>query len=408
MPRYLGNGLVFVEPGDSQWSIAAKFTGDGLRWRELAPVNPKKATTHTGTFESLVPGEKLTIPESWRPKKADPTATDAALIDAAAGLDEAVGATAAQVTPRMFARALLEALDLPVTSNNVAAVIAWQAFEGGHWRNAAAYNPLNTTRQHGNSRPWGGKIPIQVFTTWDEGLEATALTLGQQNMTSIRVRLGMDADPAVTLQAIKENPSWGTFNLDPQAWRAAQAYGDVTKSTSPFVASLVFGGSGAGITPGIKVAHAPTPKGTPSGSSGFANVGALLGLAAVGLGLYMAGAKGRPIGYAVAAGGALVVATSSTDARAMPGPKASPLPLLPSPGLHASANVGVQSGIEGRANLAAGDLASDVVQQAREAAHQEAQRAAAAAVEAARGSVILAGLGGALVGVLAARMMKGR
>lgn len=140
------------------------------------------------------------------------------------------------VTPRTFAQALLGALELPVTSNNVAALVAWQAAEGGHFVNPkAAYNPLNTTRElPGSSLAYtlwrdsqGTPHGFQAYQSWDQGLEATSKTLAQQAFSTIRVRLGQDAAPAVTLAAVKDTP-WGTFNLQPEAWRAYQPYGDRT------------------------------------------------------------------------------------------------------------------------------------------------------------------------------------
>lgn len=402
-----------IEPGDSPWSIAAALVGDGARFPELVAANPQKVTTALGTFATLIPGEVLYVPLSWIPAEPEPPHAPEALGVAhdAAGLDDAddAGALSANdVTPRIFARALLYALDLPTTPNNIAAVIAWQAFEGGHWRNAAAYNPLNTTRQHGDSRAWGGKIPIQVFTTWDEGLEATALTLAQQNMTSIRVRLGMDADPVTTLQAIKDNPHWGTFNLDPQAWRAAQAYGDTKKSTNPMVAALTFAPAAPGLTPGLKVPHGPTPT-APPGARGFADLAPLVGVAAIGLGAFLAmkGGAMKVPGYAVIAGGALMFAGGSKRASAAPAPAVALGAPAPAPALHGETKAAAPSGPEvlsGQATISgldAGDLTSEVLSQAKEYAHVEATRAA----ERAKGYAMMAAGAGAVLGALAGKVL---
>jgi hypothetical protein len=54
-----------IQPGDSPWSITRTYVGDPLRWRELIIANPEKATTSSGAFVSLVPGETLAVPVSW-------------------------------------------------------------------------------------------------------------------------------------------------------------------------------------------------------------------------------------------------------------------------------------------------------------------------------------------------------
>jgi hypothetical protein len=54
-----------VQPGDSPSLIAKHVVHDDRRWRELVAANPKKRTTADGNFASLMPGERLTLPDSW-------------------------------------------------------------------------------------------------------------------------------------------------------------------------------------------------------------------------------------------------------------------------------------------------------------------------------------------------------
>ena len=56
-------------------------------------------------------------------------------------------------TPFTWARALLTQLGMPTTTDNVAAITAWEMAEGGHWHNGAHFNPLNTTRPR-SPAPW--------------------------------------------------------------------------------------------------------------------------------------------------------------------------------------------------------------------------------------------------------------
>ncbi len=58
-----GAPLYQVQPGDSPFKIARRFTGDGSRVHELAQVNPDKAMR---ILQALIyPGETLTLPATW-------------------------------------------------------------------------------------------------------------------------------------------------------------------------------------------------------------------------------------------------------------------------------------------------------------------------------------------------------
>lgn len=140
-----------------------------------------------------------------------------------------IGAVTESVTPRMFAKALLSKAGLPQTSENVAAVIAWQALEGGDMGNAARFNPLNTTRKMNGSRNairLAENVYVQAYTSWGQGLDATLATLEQNNMSAIRSALRASGDPDVTLEIIDRSP-WGTHNYRGN-WEDLQSYGDRT------------------------------------------------------------------------------------------------------------------------------------------------------------------------------------
>jgi hypothetical protein len=81
---------------------------------------------------------------------------------------------------RQWAEKMLERMGAPKNADSVEALLAWQAEEGGHWRNTAGYNPLNTTYEMPGSfkmKGKGGKVGVQHFTSWDQGIEATYKTL---------------------------------------------------------------------------------------------------------------------------------------------------------------------------------------------------------------------------------------
>lgn len=130
------------------------------------------------------------------------------------------------MTPQMFAEALLRRLGMPVTDNNVAALVAVQVIEGGHAHNSALYNPMNTTWDFAGSRVASGfSVPaIRAYNNWDDGLEATALTLlkGKPEFRygPILDALHRSAPPDDTLKAWSAS-SWG-WGTNPVA--AAKAY----------------------------------------------------------------------------------------------------------------------------------------------------------------------------------------
>lgn len=112
------------------------------------------------------------------------------------------------VTPASFATALLSYLGLPTNQANVDAVVAWENQEGGNWKNTAAYNPLNTTLQMPGSTSQN-KVGVQAYTSWDQGLAATAQTLEQTNMTPIRQALATGGGCQGLADAGPGTP-WGT------------------------------------------------------------------------------------------------------------------------------------------------------------------------------------------------------
>ncbi len=114
-------------------------------------------------------------------------------------------------TPTSFAQALLTALGSPVTDDNVQAVTAWEAAEGGNWHNTAHYNPLNTTLPEPGSTTVNS-AGVRSYTSWGQGLQATVSTLQEGAYASIRDALSTGTDPQAVAQAIVSSP-WGTKSI---------------------------------------------------------------------------------------------------------------------------------------------------------------------------------------------------
>ncbi len=113
-----------------------------------------------------------------------------------------------QFTQFTWAQALLVAMRLPVTADNVAAVTAWEMAEGGHWYNTAYYNPLNTTQDMPGATVFNS-VGVKAYTSWKQGLEATVKTLKNGYYGSIIEALRRGNDSASVAQAVGASP-WGT------------------------------------------------------------------------------------------------------------------------------------------------------------------------------------------------------
>lgn len=52
-----------VKSGDNLWNIAKKYTGKGIRWKEMWKIN--KSKSRSGNPHLIYPGESYQIPSDW-------------------------------------------------------------------------------------------------------------------------------------------------------------------------------------------------------------------------------------------------------------------------------------------------------------------------------------------------------
>ena len=116
-----------------------------------------------------------------------------------------------QFTQLTWAQALLVAMRLPVTADNVAAITAWEMAEGGHWYNTAYYNPLNTTQDMPGATVFNS-VGVKAYTSWKQGLEATVKTLKNGYYGGIIEALRRGNDATAVAAAVGASP-WGTGNF---------------------------------------------------------------------------------------------------------------------------------------------------------------------------------------------------
>ncbi len=104
-----------------------------------------------------------------------------------------------------WARDFLTKLGMPITSENVRAVSAWEQAEG----TKASFNPLATTQGGFTGETRFNSVGVKNYVTYQDGIDANvhALTNGRYANILAALRAGNDANAVA--QAIKDSP-WGT------------------------------------------------------------------------------------------------------------------------------------------------------------------------------------------------------
>jgi peptidoglycan hydrolase CwlO-like protein len=119
-----------------------------------------------------------------------------------------------KVTQVTWAQAVLKSLGMPITADNVAAVVAWEMAEGGHWYNTAYYNPLNTTQSMPGATVFNS-VGVKAYTSWKQGLDATVITLHNGYYGGILEALSRGNDAQAVADAVAASP-WGTGSFTPR------------------------------------------------------------------------------------------------------------------------------------------------------------------------------------------------
>jgi len=114
-------------------------------------------------------------------------------------------------TPLTWAKALLEQLGMPLTQQNVAAIVAWEMAEGGHWHNTAYYNPLDTTMPEPGATSMNS-VGVKAYVSWAQGFRATIATLRNGYYGRILAALRAGDNAIAVADAVAASP-WGTGNF---------------------------------------------------------------------------------------------------------------------------------------------------------------------------------------------------
>jgi len=113
-----------------------------------------------------------------------------------------------KVTQVTWAQAFLKSLNMRQTVDNLAAIVAWEMAEGGHWYNTAYYNPLNTSQPMPGAKTFNSH-GVKIFTSWSQGLKATVITINNGFYGGILAALRAGNDGQAVAAAVAASP-WGT------------------------------------------------------------------------------------------------------------------------------------------------------------------------------------------------------
>ncbi len=130
-------------------------------------------------------------------------------------------------TPFDYARAVLSALAMPVTENNVAVFVTAMRAEQNppETEKSATFNPLNLTQVTATSKcaPGGFSVPIQAYASWNDSVAAARKFFTYKDRyAAILAALRRSADPSETLSAWAQSPYGWTVVPSPAGW---QTYG---------------------------------------------------------------------------------------------------------------------------------------------------------------------------------------
>jgi hypothetical protein len=110
----------------------------------------------------------------------------------------------ATVDRETWAKDLLRTLGMPVSNENVRAIVAWEQAEG----TSAGYNPLATTQSSPGATDFNS-VGVKNYSSYSDGIDATVKTLtnGLYDPILAALRRGSSADDVAN--AVAASP-WGT------------------------------------------------------------------------------------------------------------------------------------------------------------------------------------------------------
>jgi len=183
--------MMFVMDGIA--GVQARIAEIQAQFASLAGAPTGAAATSTSTSSSGTSGTDFS--------------SALAQAQATTGTTATTPAGPATTNREQWAHDFLTQLGMPVTSENVRAMVAWQQAEG----TSAQYNPLATTQNMPGATKFNS-VGVKNYLSYADGLTAniTAITNGRYTNILNALRAGNSADAVA--QAIAASP-WGTGAL---------------------------------------------------------------------------------------------------------------------------------------------------------------------------------------------------
>jgi hypothetical protein len=104
-----------------------------------------------------------------------------------------------------WARDFLTKLGMPITSENIRAISAWEQAEG----TKASFNPLATTQSGFAGETKFNSVGVKNYATYQDGIDANAHALMNGRYTNVLDALRAGNSATAVAQAIADSP-WGT------------------------------------------------------------------------------------------------------------------------------------------------------------------------------------------------------
>ncbi|MCU1427948.1 MAG: hypothetical protein JWL83_1948 [Actinomycetia bacterium] len=118
-----------------------------------------------------------------------------------------MNAGAATTDREKWAQDFLTRLGMPVSTENVKVMVAWQQAEG----TSARFNPLATTQDMPGATRFNS-VGVRNFATYEDGLAANIKVINNGRYGNILAALKAGNSATAVAQAIQNSP-WGTGGL---------------------------------------------------------------------------------------------------------------------------------------------------------------------------------------------------
>jgi hypothetical protein len=169
-------------------------------------LQPAGGTLGTGSTGALGASDSTSSFATALARAAGTAPAAATATTAAAGVPESSGSlNRAGVDPVGWARDFLTKVGMPITSENVRAIAAWEQAEG----TKAHFNPLATTQGGFAGETRFNSVGVKNYATYQDGIDANAHALMNGRYGNILDALRAGNDAMAVARAIASSP-WGT------------------------------------------------------------------------------------------------------------------------------------------------------------------------------------------------------